>query len=559
MKILYYNTDPASLGSTLCYNGNISCIKWSIPADNLGADRAYKFYYDGLNRLLASQYREWVSGIGTVNGTIYDENMAYDKHGNIKSLVRFGLTGITNGHRNSSQIDFLGFTYNGNQLISKEYNHGSGDGCFYGDEEYFDRQNDYGLSGNFRAYDTNGNVTSDINDNVWGIQYNLLNLPDKIQFYQGHQDIYTYTASGVKLKVTYKTAPDGVVMPITSLNTVATNPTVASVSTTDYVGNYIYQDGSLKMILLPEGYWQSGHYHYYLKDHLGSNRVVLRDDNTLLERNHYYPSGMRFGESAVSGGSVQPYRHTGHEMQAMHGLNWIDNGARMRSVNLPIFTTVDPLAELDYSVSPYVYCGNNPLNYVDPDGRIRIKLEASFSMNSGFIGMAAKVLGVGVELVVAPSGGVKQEISAYLVFDTDASRVGAGVSHTQTYYEYSVDATLGIINGSGSKEKSNTMNANTIDGSSIKKDTSYEKKEGGGVVIKNIGATKSEDKTEMKTSVSVNAGLVGVEVKGGLSLEPEPKSKQEKPKTDKPNTNSNNTQLTPLKPENSWMNFLNRK
>ena len=159
-------------------------------------------------------------------------------------------------------------------------------------------------------------------------------------------------------------------MPVTSLNTVAGNPAVASVSTTDYVGNYIYQDGSLKMILLPEGYWQSGHYHYYLKDHLGSNRVVLRDDNTLLERNHYYPSGMRFGESAVSGGSVQPYRHTGHEMQAMHGLNWIDNGARMRSVNLPIFTTPDPLAEKYYNISPYAWCGNNPVNRIDPTGMI---------------------------------------------------------------------------------------------------------------------------------------------------------------------------------------------
>ena len=167
----------------------------------------------------------------------------------------------------------------------------------------------------------------------------------------------------------YKFPPDGVVMPITSLNTVAGNPAVASVNTTDYVSNYIYQDGSLKMILLPEGYWQSGHYHYYLKDHLGSNRVVLRDDNTLLERNHYYPSGMRFGESAVSGGSVQPYRHTGHEMQAMHGLNWIDNGARMRSVNLPIFTTPDPLAEKYYSISPYAYCLNNPVKFIDPDGR----------------------------------------------------------------------------------------------------------------------------------------------------------------------------------------------
>jgi hypothetical protein len=32
------------------------------------------------------------------------------------------------------------------------------------------------------------------------------------------------------------------------------------------------------------------------------------------------------------------------------------------------FTTIDPLAEKYYSVSPYAYCENNPLNKIDPDG-----------------------------------------------------------------------------------------------------------------------------------------------------------------------------------------------
>ena len=32
------------------------------------------------------------------------------------------------------------------------------------------------------------------------------------------------------------------------------------------------------------------------------------------------------------------------------------------------WTTPDPLADKYYSVSPYAFCGNNPLNFVDPDG-----------------------------------------------------------------------------------------------------------------------------------------------------------------------------------------------
>lgn len=30
---------------------------------------------------------------------------------------------------------------------------------------------------------------------------------------------------------------------------------------------------------------------------------------------------------------------------------------------------MDPMAEKYYSISPYAYCMNNPVRYVDPDGR----------------------------------------------------------------------------------------------------------------------------------------------------------------------------------------------
>lgn len=32
------------------------------------------------------------------------------------------------------------------------------------------------------------------------------------------------------------------------------------------------------------------------------------------------------------------------------------------------FTTLDPLLEKYYSWSPYAYCANNPVKFIDPDG-----------------------------------------------------------------------------------------------------------------------------------------------------------------------------------------------
>ena len=52
----------------------------------------------------------------------------------------------------------------------------------------------------------------------------------------------------------------------------------------------------------------------------------------------------------------------------MHGLNWYDFHARQYDPIFGRFHTVDPLAEKYYNISPYVYCANNPLKYIDPTG-----------------------------------------------------------------------------------------------------------------------------------------------------------------------------------------------
>ena len=59
--------------------------------------------------------------------------------------------------------------------------------------------------------------------------------------------------------------------------------------------------------------------------------------------------------------------NNGRELDRMHGLDTYDYGARQYDPILLRWDRMDPLCEKYYSVSPYAYCANNPVKYVDLD------------------------------------------------------------------------------------------------------------------------------------------------------------------------------------------------
>jgi RHS repeat-associated protein len=159
---------------------------------------------------------------------------------------------------------------------------------------------------------------------------------------------YLYSAAGEKLQVKQGTA-----------------------ATTDYVGNKIYENGSLKRILVDGGYIEyngtTPTYYFYIQDHLGNNRMVANASGAVVQTNHYYPFGATFAEN--SGASTNPYKYNGKELDAKNGLNWLDYGARHYDPVIGRWGVLDPKAEKYYSVSPYVYALNNPIYLIDKDGR----------------------------------------------------------------------------------------------------------------------------------------------------------------------------------------------
>jgi RHS repeat-associated protein len=79
----------------------------------------------------------------------------------------------------------------------------------------------------------------------------------------------------------------------------------------------------------------------------------------------------------------QPYKFGGKELDEMHGLNRYDFHARQLSTAIPRFTTPDPLAEKYYAVSPYAYAGNNPVRFVDIDGKDIVLYNVTHRNGSG--------------------------------------------------------------------------------------------------------------------------------------------------------------------------------
>ena len=328
---VYYNTGVG----TAKYNGNISSMTWK--SGNESTVRGYKFTYDGLDRVLNATYGETAS-IST-NANRFSENVTgYDKNGNIKSLQRYGQTGASA----YGLIDNLTFTLNGNQLSRVD---DAVSTVAYGTNTAF--VNGASAAGEY-AYDANGNLTKDLNKGITDIQYNVLNLPSTVSFSDGSTITYTYGADGTKLRTVHKIG--------------------STTTTTDYCGNVIYENGTQKLLLTEEGYINltgTQQYHYYLKDHQGNNRVVINQSGTVEETNHYYPFGGVFGTT----GNTQPYKYNGKEFDTKKGLNWYDYGARYYDAALGRFTTVDPSSENYYAFNPYSYCVNNPIKYIDPDGK----------------------------------------------------------------------------------------------------------------------------------------------------------------------------------------------
>jgi RHS repeat-associated protein len=359
------------------FNGNISEVFWRTNNDNVL--RKYGYNYDDLNRMVNATYQKPGSSVVVTNS--YNESLSYDKNGNIYSLER---TGEYDDSVYQLMIDKLTYTYsnsNSNQLVKifDETNNAKG---FLDDSNGFeDIDDDF-------TYDEFGNLLSDTNKGIGSITYNHLNLPVQIDVYD-KQIKYIYDASGKKVK---KNAPEYLGGFTGYVDKVI-----------DYTGGFQYRDGVLIFFSHDEGYVnvlgnagnQGNEYHYVFnyKDHLGNVRLSYGYDPStstvkILEEDNYYPFGLKhnnynisqktyvkngLGDATISTCNGCPidykYKYNGKEFQDELGLNFYDYGARNYDPAIGRWMNIDPLAEASRRFSTYTYANNNPIFFVDPDGR----------------------------------------------------------------------------------------------------------------------------------------------------------------------------------------------
>ncbi len=372
-KLSYDTTNDNVPGIRGLYNGNISQTYWRTAGDDVL--RKYSYRYDDMNRLREAFYQR--------NGQLrqsYNENMDYDKNGNILHLNRNGALDAQNA---VIEIDRLDYSYEdaaSPNRLTKVFDRSAHPLGFKDDSDGIaDSDNDY-------SYDGFGNLTEDQNKKISRITYNHLNLPLEIVFDSGKIN-YLYDANGTKLR---KTVTAG-----------------TAVTVTDYANGYQYANDVLQFFPTAEGYVKntvgsggnSYDYAYIYKDHLGNNRLTYGVDRAtgvmkIMEENHYYPFGLKHGsyntglndfqrqESAVvlkapvnpnpGDGDVLAnsfkYRYNGKEFQEELGLNMYDYGARNYDPAIGRWMNIDPLAETSRRWTPYNYCYNNPVFFIDPDG-----------------------------------------------------------------------------------------------------------------------------------------------------------------------------------------------
>ncbi len=311
-----------TVGTNARYNGNIASSSSLIAGQSA---YAYNYVYDRANRLVDANY--------TNNNLFSEKTISYDANGNIQSLTR---------HINSATGTVLTYTYGDatrpNKLTANS-----------------------GLINTNYSYDGNGSTVKDGKNNFL---YDYRNMPVKDTIVSTSTiRWFAYDQGGQRIK--YLRITSGSIQDSSRIYVLAGGKITAE---------YIRLSGSWNNVdhyniygndLI--GKLQGTSRFYYLKDHLGSTRAVVKDSSgtaVMDSWTDYYPFGKESRSSASSNKPREQF--TGKERDLESGLDYF--GARYYNGEIARWIAVDPLSGKYPSITPYNYAANDPGNLYDSDG-----------------------------------------------------------------------------------------------------------------------------------------------------------------------------------------------
>lgn len=365
--ILYNQADATGLGNTPKYNGKISEIKWKAndlnsTSTNPVRQRSYVYAYDNADRLIAAQY-------AANSGTAWNAELAgyneiiggYDNNGNILSLIR---NTWASGASAPTTFDQLGYNYLNSNASNQLLNVTDASNNAMGYKGTANTSN----SSTFAqyTYDTNGNLLTDVNKGQ-AISYNDLNKVSSIVTAGNGSVVYTYDASGTRLRKTVQTA--------------------SGTTTTDYMDGFVYTTTpstaiSLAYFSMAEGRVTSNTtattfvYEYFIKDHIGNTRVSFQDNGSgvakMTQENEYYAFGMTMQGIVVrTAQSTVPNKQLyngGSELQGDFGDENYSTPLREYDPQIGRFNAIDMMVDKYARWSPYNFAFNDPVGLNDPSG-----------------------------------------------------------------------------------------------------------------------------------------------------------------------------------------------
>lgn len=388
---------------TYDYVGNIVGFENAAgPYNKLGGSYNFSYDYDRLNRLSNSS-GNFVGDPNSPFGdtsSVYDMNMGYNKAGGIVEKNQ-----IHNQNGGSNSLNTYNNTY--------QYNAGTHQVTYIDDPAtgYYEKFR-YDYNGNVIHNDRNGEIDQlywdeadrlkAVNKESAGIfQYYVYddageriiksNIEQGAQLYQNGQVM----DPGSIYVSSYKVYPNAYHVEnsdnkLTKHYYAGTQRVASRIMDFDFsvmkqaspaMGNKEKEEnkGDLKIYLekagidfsqltteLAKGPQQQDGVYYLHSDHLGTATFVTEHHGEATQFFLNLPFGETMAEQ-MTGVYNNPYKFNAKELDEETGLYYY--GARYYNPRLSIWYGVDPLAHKYPSLSSYVYCADNPINYIDPDGR----------------------------------------------------------------------------------------------------------------------------------------------------------------------------------------------